>query len=477
MTIAFLLLVFLQDKDPVSVTDHEIKLNGETIVYTATAGTTTLTDDKGKATAKMFYVAYAKKDSAKRPLTFSFNGGPGSSSVWLHLGLLGPRRVDMKDDPFPSKPPFPLVDNVYSLLDKTDLVFIDPVSTGYSRAAEGVESKAFHGVEEDIESVGKFIHGYVSRHGRWSSPRFLIGESYGTLRAAALSAHLQEVYGMELCGVMLISCVLNFDTIHGGTDLSLVLALPTYAATAWYHKKLSPEFKDLKKLLAEVEEFASTEYALALFKDAELSDADRKRVTGKLSRYTGLSEAFITRCNLRVSLGRFNKELRREDRCTVGRLDSRYTGRDADAAGENNTYDPSYAAIQGPYTECVYSYLRSELQYESDQVYEILTGKVRPWNYGPAGTNKAVDVSGRLRQAMNRNPHLKVFVACGAYDQATPYFATRWTFNHLGVEPALRKNITLTQYEAGHMMYIHGPSLKQLRDDLATFVDSALGAR
>jgi carboxypeptidase C (cathepsin A) len=467
-----IVFLFLQDKDPSVVTEHVLAVNGEKIAYVATTGTLTIKNDADKPQAKMFYIAYTKKDAdpKTRPLTFSFNGGPGSSSVWLHLGLLGPKRVDMKDDASIAKPPYALVENTVSLLDKTDLVFIDPVTTGYSRPAEGVEAKAFHGVEEDLDSVGRFIHLYTSRANRWASPKFLIGESYGTTRAAGLSALLQDAYGMELAGVMLVSSILNFNTTNFATDLSYALYLPTYTATAWYHKKLA--HKDLASALRESEEFAMNEYTLALMKGHDLPN--RKEIAAKLSRLTGLSETYLEQANLRVSLGRFCKELRRSDRLTVGRLDSRYVGEDPDAAGEQYGYDPSMSAIQGPYSEGIYKYLRNDLQYQSDQIYEILTGKVRPWNYGKAGENRVLDVSGRLRNAMAKNPRLKVFVASGYYDQATPYFATKYTFSHMDLEPERRKNVTIEHYEAGHMMYIHGPSLKKLRDDLVKFYDAAL---
>jgi carboxypeptidase C (cathepsin A) len=380
----------------------------------------------------------------------------------------------MKDDASVEAPPFSLVENPESLLDRTDLLFIDPVATGYSRAAEGVDPKTFHGVEEDIESVGRFIHLYVTRNKRWNSPRFLIGESYGTTRAAGLAAHLQDAYGMELNGVLLVSSILDFSTVSLG-DLPSVLFLPTFTATAWYHKRLSPDRqKDLRKTLQESEEFAIGEYATALLRGNSLPDDGRKKIAERLSALTGLSAEYVERSNLRISQSRFCKELLRTDRLTVGRLDARYAGRDKDAAGERYEYDPSYSAIQGPYTECLYSYVRRDLQFESDQVYEILTGKVQPWNYGKDAARASLNVAPRLRQAMTRNPHLKVLIANGYYDLATPYFATQYTVNHLDLEPPLRGNIRMTYYESGHMMYIHGPSLAQQRKDLDQFLDWAL---
>jgi carboxypeptidase C (cathepsin A) len=467
------------EPDRVVATDHSVALEGgRRLEYQAVAGTMTVTSDDDKPRAQMFYVAYLAKggrNAAARPIVFSFNGGPGSSSVWLHLGILGPKRVDMNDDATLRKPPFELVENEQTLLARADLVFLDPVTTGYSRPARGVEAKEFHGVEEDIESVGRFIHLFVTRHNRWGSPRFLVGESYGTTRAAGLAAYLQERYGMELSGVMLVSSILDFHTVSGDGDLPHVLFLPTFTATAWVHRKLDAELqRDLRRALDQAEEFALNEYATALLKGNRISETDRRKVAEKLARFTGLSVEFVERANLRVSMSRFAKELRRDDRLTVGRLDSRYTGQDPDAAGERYGYDPSYAAIQGPYSECLYGYLRNELKFESDAVYEILTGKVQPWNYGKNVVRQTLDVSKRLRAAMARNPHLKVFVANGYYDLATPYFATEHTFHHLELEPPLRKNVSMAYYEAGHMMYVHGPSRRKLGEDLARFVDAAL---
>ena len=455
-------------------TESTVVINGKSIAYTATAATLTVPSDEGKPRAQFFYISYVRKD-AKQPLTFSFNGGPGSSSVWLHLGLLGPKRVVMSDDATVKPPPFELVPNDLSLLDKTDLVFIDPVTTGYSRPAKGVEAKEFHGVEEDLESVGRFVQLYVTRNNRWSSPRFLIGESYGTTRAAGLAALLQERYGMELSGVMLVSSILDFHIVGDGCDLSFVLFLPTFTATAWFHRKLAPDLqKDLRKTLDAAEEFALGDYATALLRGHRMTDVEKRATAEKVARFTGLSAEFVERANLRVTMSRFVKELRRGDRLTVGRLDSRFTGRDEDAAGERNEYDPSYAAIQGPYSESLYKYLRNDLKFESDAVYEILTGKVQPWNYGKNVVRSTLDVSTRLRAAMTKNPHLKVFVSNGYYDLATPYFATEHTFHHLELEPPLRKNVTMAYYESGHMMYIHGPSLRKQREDLSRFMDGCL---
>jgi carboxypeptidase C (cathepsin A) len=466
-------------EDKQSVTNHTVMIGGREVPYRATTGTMVLKDEEGKAKASLFFVAYTKQDvpdSATRPILFSFNGGPGSSSVWLHLGLLGPRRVVMGDPPDVPAPPGQLVDNVYSLLDVTDLVFIDPVTTGFSRPAPGQDANQFHSVQGDIESVGEFVRLYTTRNARWSSPKFLAGESYGTTRAAGLAAHLQSQLGMFLNGVILISSVLNFETLSDdrGNDLPFALFLPTFTATAWYHKRLAPELQgDLAKTLAEVQQFAQGDYTLALMKGDALEPAARSEIARRLARYTGLGAEFIERANLRVSMDRFTKELLRADRRTVGRLDSRYLGIDYDSAGENFEADASYAAIQGPYTAALNQYVRSELKFESDLPYEILTGRVQPWNFGAA--NRYLDVADRLRSAMIENRNLRVFVACGYYDLATPYFAAHYTFQHLGLDPTLTPHITMGHYPAGHMMYIHEPSLKQLRADLVAFIQTALG--
>ena len=463
-------------KETVSETRHSVKIGADTISYKATAGNMLLKDETGKPKANIFYIAYTRegtKDFSNRPITFSFNGGPGSSSVWLHLGLLGPRRVEMTEIGNALPPPYRLVDNEYSLLDRTDLVFIDPVTTGYSRAVPGEDPKQFHGFQEDIETVAEFIRLYTTRNVRWASPKFLIGESYGTTRAAGLSGYLQERHGMYLNGIMLVSSILNFETarFNPGNDLPFLLFLPTYTATAWYHKKLPADLQQssLKNVLAQVEAFVRNEYWNALAKGDLLAGAEKRAMVEKLSRFTGLSPAYIEQTNLRINIGRFVKELRRDERITVGRLDSRFEGRDADAAGESYEYDPSYAVIQGPYTATLNHYVRAELKYESDLPYEILTDRVHPWSFKNY-ENEYLNVAETLRGALNRNQHMKVFIANGYYDLATPYFATLYTFEHIGLEPALRKNISMGFYEGGHMMYIHLPSLAQLKKDLAAFL-------
>lgn len=468
------------DPPATSVTLGSLKIDGKEIAYTATAGTLPLLDDAGKITANVFYIAYTKhgEDASKRPITFTFNGGPGSSSVWLHLGAFGPKRAQLNDQGEPLPPPSKFVDNDLSILDLTDLVFIDPVTTGYSRAAPGQDPKKFHGVQEDIQAVGEFIRLYTTRNKRWSSPKFLAGESYGTTRATALVGHMQDRLGMNFNGVILISAILNFQTARfdEGNDLPFVLFLPTYTATAWYHKKLSTSMQaDLKATLSQVEKFAEDEYAVALMKGDKLPEAERNRVAEKLASFTGLSTEYILRANLRPEIMRFTKELLRSDRRTVGRFDSRMKGIDGDAAGERHEYDPSYATVQGAYTASLNDYVRNTLKYETDSPYEILTGKVQPWNFGDS-QNRFLNVAPTLRSAINKNRHLRVFLASGYYDLATPYFAADYTMNHLNLETSLRKQISTEYYEAGHMMYVHRPSHEKLKKDLAGFYKSATGS-
>lgn len=477
-------------KESVVETRHSATIAGARVDYTATAGTLLLKDDDGKPTASIFFVAYNRVKVAEppppalgaqpgavtvsppdpaRPITFAFNGGPGSSAVWLHLGALGPRRVALTDNGEPPPPPYKLTDNEFSVLDLTDLVFIDPVSTGFSRPAPGQDAKKFHGVEADIATIGEFIRIYLSRFNRWGSPKYVAGESYGTTRAAGLAAHLQDKLGINLNGVILVSAVLNFQTARfdDGNDLPYALFLPSYTATAHFHKKLNGDLQaDLRKALSEAEQFATTEYTLALMKGDRLTAEDRLQLGRKLARYTGLSEDYVTRANYRIEISRFTKELLRDQARTVGRFDSRLKGTDSDSAGERHEYDPSYAAVQGAYTATLNQYLRRDLRYETDLAYEILTGRVQPWDFGDA-KNRYLNVSNPLRSAMTKNRDLRVFVASGYFDLATPYFGTDYTVSHLGFDPELAKKISVNYYEAGHMMYIHKPSHEKLRKDLA----------
>ena len=465
-----------------SITQHSITIDGIKLDYTATAGTIVLKEEDVEngevAKASIFYVAYTLdgvKEPSERAVTFSFNGGPGSSSVWMHLGLLGPKRVLFDDEGNPLPPPYKLVDNEFTLLTQTDLVFIDPVSTGYSRSVPEEKPEQFHSLKKDIESVGEFIRLWTTRNNRWSSAKFLIGESYGTTRAGGLSEFLQSRYGMYLNGIMLVSSILNFITARftPGNDLPFILFLPTYTATAWYHKKLAPELqKDLRKTLDQVEEFAANDYTLALMKGNQLPGKERKAIVDKLSYFTGLSKEYIDQTNLRINIHRFTKELRRSEGITVGRLDSRYTGFDKDGVGEYYESDPSYDAILGAYTATLYDYVRRDLKVEIDRHYEILISLYETWKYDK-NENQFVNTAEQLRNAFRSNPFLKVIVCNGYFDLATPYFATQYTFNHIELPEKQRENISMTYYYSGHMMYTHKPSLNQVTQDLKKFIDNA----
>ena len=470
-------------KEELVETKHTAIINGKELSYTTNVGTILIKEEEEEkepqTKASIFFIAYTQNevsDIEKRPLTFSFNGGPGSSSVWLHLGVLGPRRVIAENSAKPIPPPYHLVNNDHSILDITDLVFIDPVSTGYSRAVPGEKDKQFHEYKKDIKTVAEFIRLYASRFKRWTSPKFLIGESYGTTRAAGLAGYLQDELGMYLNGIMLISSILNFQTarFNPGNDLPSILFLPTYTATAWYHKCLTEDLQaDLQRTLKEVTDFALSEYTLALMKGDTLAGDERSQIIHKLSKYTGLSEKYIEGTKLRINIYRFVKELLRDKQRTVGRLDSRFTGIDKDDTGAEPDYDPSYAVIQGPYTATLNDYVRRDLKFESDLPYEILTPIYKKWKYEDY-QNQYLNVAETLRDAMSKNPFLKVFIGNGYFDLATPFFATEYTFNHLGLDSSLRDNISMAYYNAGHMMYLHTPSLAKMKDDLKNFIQSAL---
>ena len=470
-----------EDELEPSITQHTAMIAGQEIAYTATAGKMLMKNDVGEDKANVFFVAYTKNDSkaAEQPVTFCFNGGPGSSSVWLHLGMLGPRRVKLNDDAKPVRPPHELIENPFSLLDVTDLVFIDPVSTGYSRPAKDEDKKQFHGYDEDLRSIGQFIHDYTTKYGRWASPKFLLGESYGGLRAAGLSGELQQRYHMYLNGIVLISAVIDFQTLKtsGNNDIAYALFLPSYAATAWYHKSLPEHLqeKPVEQVVAEAEAFAREPYMQALLAGDSLPDVQRKLVIARMAELTGLSADYLERANLRVNMLRFGKELLRSRRKVVGRFDSRYTGSDRDHVGDRIGHDPSGSALFGPFTSAMNQYLRDDLKVEEERVYEILTGNVYPWDYDEF-TNRFVSAAETMRQAMTDNPFLKVFAACGYYDLATPSFAMEYTRDHLALAPELRENFSMAFYEAGHMMYVHEPSLRELRQDLLEFYQSALTA-
>ncbi len=468
--------------DDLVTTQHSITVKRRKVNYTATTGRVVLrqevlTDGKFDGhlpKAEVFVTAYTLDgaDPSRRPVTFAFNGGPGSSSVWLHLGLLGPRRVVSGDVGELVPPPYDLVDNPETLLAHSDLVFIDPVSTGYSRAVKGEKPGAYHGFQGDLESVGEVIRLWTSRNGRWLSPKFLAGESYGTLRAAGLAEHLQNRHGMYLNGLMLISSVLDFTTLDfsDNNDVPHPLFLPTYAAIAHYHGLHGD--RSLEDVLADAEDFASRDYPWALARGSRLTDEERASAVARLAALTGLSEDYVDRVDLRIEHVRFFTELLRAQRKVVGRLDSRFTGPEHDHGREHFSQDPSYAAILGPYTAALNHYVRTDLEYENDLPYEILTGNVRPWSYKEfEGTH--VSVADKLSAAMRANPHLKVHIAYGYYDGATPYYAAEHVIAHLQIPAEQLSNVEHAYYPAGHMMYVNEPSRVQQSKDLAAFVQSA----
>jgi carboxypeptidase C (cathepsin A) len=470
-----------EKEEPPVVTHHEIRVNGKALKYTATAAMMPIRDAKGDVEAHIFFMAYTLdgvSDTGRRPLMFSFNGGPGSASVWLHLGALGPRRVVMQPDGQMPAPPFHLVDNEYTWLDQTDLVFIDPVGTGYSRATKPELNKNFWNLRGDIRSVGEFIRMYLTRNERWTSPLFLVGESYGTTRAAGLSGYLID-RGVAFNGIVLVSSILNFQTADfaKGNDLPYILYLPTYTATAWYHRQLAPDLqRDLQRTLKEVAAWAETGYAEALAKGDRLGSGERQTVIDRLARYTGIDKRYIDYSNLRVPIFYFTKELLRDQKRTVGRIDSRFKGIDESAATDHPEYDPSLSAIRPPYTSTFNNYVRGELGYKTDLEYYILgEGITSPWEWGPSSSRECFpDTSDDLRSALSKNSYMKLFVASGYFDLATPYFATEYTLTHMGLDPKLRGNIHTAEYDSGHMVYIDLKSLEKLKGDVAGFVNSAL---
>ncbi|MPZ83122.1 MAG: peptidase S10 [Actinophytocola sp.] len=469
--------------DDLVTSSHSLTVKRRKLNYTATAGRIVLrkeivTDGKFDGylpKAEVFLTAYTLDgaDPAKRPVTFAFNGGPGSSSVWLHLGLLGPRRVVSGDVGDLAAPPYGLVDNTETLLQHSDLVFIDPVSTGYSRAVKGEKPGDYHGFQGDIESVAEVIRLWTSRNGRWMSPKFLAGESYGTMRAGGLAHHLQNRYGMYLNGLMLISAVLDFASLDFsvGNDLPYALFLPTYAAIGHYHGLLGD--RPLEEVLSEAEEFASRDYPWALAQGSRLSTEERAATVARIAALTGLSEDYVDRVDLRVEHGRFFAELLRHKRLVVGRLDSRFTGWAPDYGRELMDADPSISAVMGSYTAALNHYLRAELDYPNDLPYEVIgDGVIDSWSYKEF-ENAHVTVTDKLASAMRANQHLKVHVAFGYLDGATPYFASEHVLAHLNIPEELRENVSSAYYEAGHMMYVHEPSRIQQSKDLADFIADA----
>ena len=454
-------------------TTNTVTMAGKRVTYVAETGMLPILKPDGTSRASVFYVAYTRVDetnAATRPVTFCFNGGPGSSSVWLHLGALGPRRARMNDDGTLPQPPFSVVDNPYSILDGSDLVFIDPIATGFSRAAKDEKADQFFSQTADLDSVGEFIRLWTTRHERWLSPKFLCGESYGVFRAAGLAERLRSRYGMYLNGLILVSGVLDFATINDGSanDLPFELFLPNYTATANYFKKLPPDLQaDLPKALAEAREFAKGEYASALHQGAALPADERDKIVAELARLTGLKPQVIEDNNLRIDSSVFRKQLLHDEGLILGAYDARITGRDDDPASPYPVFDPSYAATYGPFAAAMNAYVRQELKFEDDLPYEIIAG-VQPWNYG--SHNDYPGVSDQLASVMNQNPYMRVLVLNGMRDLVCPPDTMRYALDHMQLDRAYRTNITYATFEAGHMMYVNLPDLKKLHQVLEDFL-------
>ena len=464
---------------PVFVT-NTVTIAGQRVNYVAETGMLPILKADGTTRASVFYVAYTRMEKAEgekrkaeteqRPVTYCFNGGPGSASVWLHLGALGPRRVKMNDDGSLPKPPFGLVDNEYSILDASDLVFIDPVATGFSRAAADEKADSFFSDSADLDSVGEFIRLWTTRHERWLSPKFLCGESYGVYRAAGLAEHLRSGCGMYLNGLILVSGVLDFGTIWGqsGNDLPYILTLPAYTAAAHFHKKLPPDLQaDLPKALAESRAFARGDYTAALLQGELLSTNETQKVAAELARLTGLKQAVIEDNKLRIDESVFRKQLLRDEGLILGVYDARITGRDDNPASPYPDYDPSSAATRGPFAAAINSYVRSELKFEDDLPYELIAG-VQPWNYGVR--NNYANAGDRLASAMSQNAYMRVLVLGGRCDLVCPIDTMHYALDHMALAPAYRTNISYAEYDAGHMMYVNLPDLKKMQQDLENFL-------
>ena len=466
------------------VTHHSIAVGGERIAYTARVGNIILRDSADQPIGSLFYTSYTRdgvKDGSRRPITFAYNGGPGSSSIWVHMGAFGPRRVSIPDTTHAAPPPYDLVDNQYTILDKTDLVFIDPIGTGFSEPIGKGKGKDFWGVDQDARSLAQFVSRYLTENERWNSPRYLLGESYGTTRSAALVNYLQGRDNMDFNGVILMSSVLDFQTItfDPGNDEPYILYLPSYAAVAAYFNALPQKPANLTSFLDEVEHFATTDYATALLAGSKLSAARRDSILNRLQRYTGLSRDYLDRADLRVDPGEFEKELLREHGQVVGRLDARFTGPTGDLLAQRAPYDPQSADISSAYTSLFNHYLHTELGFGKGKQY-VVSGRVQPWDWThgqsrgwPGHTNVAVDLS----EALQRNTHLHVLLNSGIYDLATPYYAAEYTMDHLGLPKELRDHVEIVEYDAGHMMYVHPESLAKLKASIASFIDRTSGAR
>ncbi|MGB9429147.1 MAG: peptidase S10 [Gammaproteobacteria bacterium] len=469
-----------------SVTQGSVTVEGQRVDYDATAGTIILKNDDGKPTGSMFYVAYTKrgvKNENQRPVTFFYNGGPGSSTVWLHMGAFGPHRVQTADHTHTPAAPYALVNNDYSLLDVTDEVFIDAMGTGYSRIIGkdkgGVgEPKDFYGVDADMKSFAQFISRYLSENGRWNSPKYLFGESYGTPRSAALVNYLQQHDDMDLNGVILLSSILDFRTasFNAGNDLPFELFLPSYAAVAWYHHALPNQPAQLQPFLQQVQQFAMSDYARALDQGNALSDSQQDAIAEKLHEYTGLSAAYIEKANLRVTASEFEKQLLNDQDLTTGRLDARFTGPSMDPLSEVAYYDPQSAAISSAYVSAFNDYAHNTLKFGRDRHYIPETYHKWDWTHENPETGQAwpgtLNVAVDLSQAMKYNPDLQVLVNSGYFDLATPYYATDYTMDHLQLPKNLQGHVHMEYYDSGHMVYVHVPALKQLHDNTAQFIKS-----
>ncbi|HEY7288321.1 MAG TPA: hypothetical protein VH583_00695 [Vicinamibacterales bacterium] len=460
-------------EEKISQTSHTIRVDGHDLKYTATTGTLPIRLDDGKVAARMFFVAYTKdgENVKTRPISFLYNGGPGAATIWLHMGSFGPKHVQMAEDGFQPAPPYHLVDNENTLLDATDLVFVDAIDTGYSRVVDDTDNKQFHGVRGDLRAFGEFINDYLKTYSRFPSPKYLIGESYGTIRSAGLAQELQNRHGIELNGIVLISSLLTYQTLSPSdqNDVAYAAHIETYTATAWYHKKLPADLGDLKKATDSAREFAFGEYLTGLARGNRMSTAERIALAQKLARFTGLPVNYVLEANLRIDPGRFRKELLRDRRLVVGRLDSRFTSTEGDAAGERDEFDLSNTALQGPYTAMFQDYVRNDLKWESDLHYPS-SGNVRPWSWDEF-QNSYMDMTDALRSAMSHNPFLKIFVAQGYYDMATVMGGTEYDFAHLGYDKTFTDRVSFSYYEAGHMIYIRPSAHKALKQDIVKFLE------
>ncbi len=456
-----------EPQEKTSVTHHTARIGGQAVAYTAKAGTLVLHDDHEKPLASFFYVYYTRDnvaDLAKRPIVYSFNGGPGTASVWMHLGFTGPRRVVYDEEGFMLQPPYRVMDNDDSILDVADIVYIDPVGVGYSKMAPGEDPHKFHGVLDDIKSMGDFIRVFTVREDRWKSPKYVIGESYGTTRAAGLAGYLQSTHQMYLNGVILVSTTgLSYER---GDDVGFATSLPYMTATAWYHKKLPPDLqsKPLADVIAESEKFASGDYTTALFKGSRIGADERQSIAKGVARLIGCSPEFVLENNLRVEKSRFWKELLRDRNLTIGRLDSRYTGVDKDSGGERPEGDPAMWSWDGPFAGAVNTYFRDELKWETDDKYYIW-GDVQPWRQDPR-----TKVGEMMRRAMTQNPFLHVMVMGGYFDGATDFYSAEYTMSHLDPGGALNKRVHFAFFPSGHMLYLKNAVRTQAKKDLADFI-------